>query len=130
MLASRALLRGASARRWFAAGPCRFPTGASARRWFAAGPCRFPTPATSAHLEPEHLSYLPFHFLLASLGHSGYLKYHDVSTGAAVSEHNTRLGSARCCGQNPQTGVLDVGHANGVVTLWSPAQSAPLARVL
>jgi len=36
MLASRALLR-----------------GASARRWFAAGPCRFPTPATSAHLEPE-----------------------------------------------------------------------------
>ncbi|KAH8046922.1 hypothetical protein JL722_13418 [Aureococcus anophagefferens] len=82
------------------------------------------------HLEPEHLSFLPFHFLLASMGHSGYLKYHDVSTGTLVSEHATRLGSAHSLAQNPQSGVLDVGHGNGVVTLWSPASPQPLARVL
>jgi len=82
------------------------------------------------HLEPEHLEFLPFHFLLASAGHSGFLKYHDVSTGQLVAELNTRLGSARSMAQNPQTAVLALGHGNGVATLWSPAQSKPLARLL
>ena len=82
------------------------------------------------HLEPEHLSFLPFHFLLATLGHGGYLKYHDVSTGSLVSEHATKLGSAHAVAQNPASGVLDVGHGNGVVTLWSPAQPQALARLL
>ena len=82
------------------------------------------------HLEPEHLSYLPFHFLLASAGHAGWLKYNDVSTGQFVAEHNTRAGAPRSLAQNPQTAVLCMGHGNGVCSLWSPAQSKPLARLL
>jgi len=82
------------------------------------------------HLEPEHLSYLPFHFLLASAGHAGWLKYNDVSTGQFVAEHNTRAGAPRSLAQNPQTAVLCLGHGNGVCSLWSPAQSKPLARLL
>ena len=82
------------------------------------------------HLEPEHLSYLPFHFLLASAGHAGWLKYNDVSTGQFVAEHNTKAGAPRSLAQNPQTAVLCLGHGNGVCSLWSPAQSKPLARLL
>ena len=82
------------------------------------------------HLEPEHLSYLPFHFLLASAGHAGWLKYNDVSTGQFVAEHNTRAGAPRSLAQNPQTAVVCIGHGNGVCSLWSPAQSKPLARLL
>lgn len=82
------------------------------------------------HLEPEHLSYLPFHFLLASAGHAGWLKYNDVSTGQFVAEHNTKAGAPRSLAQNPQTAVLCMGHGNGVCSLWSPAQSKPLARLL
>mmetsp|Transcript_18600 Transcript_18600/g.62789 ORF Transcript_18600/g.62789 Transcript_18600/m.62789 type:complete len:512 (-) Transcript_18600:50-1585(-) len=82
------------------------------------------------HIEPEHLDFLPFHFLLASVGRSGFLKYVDTSTGTLCSEHNTKLGSAHCMAQNPQTAVLHLGHSNGVVTLWSPAAPQPLARIL
>ena len=82
------------------------------------------------HLEPEHLQYLPFHFLLASAGHAGWLKYADVSTGQFIAEHNTRMGVPRSLAQNPQTAVLCMGHGNGVCSLWSPAQAKPLARLL
>jgi len=29
--------------------------------------------------------YLPYHYLLASIGKEGSLKYHDISTGAIIA---------------------------------------------
>ncbi|CAM9292995.1 unnamed protein product [Chrysoparadoxa australica] len=82
------------------------------------------------HLEPHVLQFLPYHFLLASIGRTGYLKYQDVSTGELVGELRTKLGPCRIMRQNPQTAVLHAGHNNGVVTLWSPTVSTPLVRML
>jgi U3 small nucleolar RNA-associated protein 7 len=36
------------------------------------------------HIEVNALEYLPYHFLLASVGKAGWLKYQDVSTGEQV----------------------------------------------
>ena len=44
------------------------------------------------HIEVNRLSFLPYHFLLASVGNAGYLKYQDTSTGKLVSEHRSKLG--------------------------------------
>lgn len=40
------------------------------------------------HLEPSHLEYLPFHFLLVSASRLGFIKYHDISTGSIVAGKN------------------------------------------
>jgi U3 small nucleolar RNA-associated protein 7 len=68
------------------------------------------------HIEPHRLQFLPHHFLLASVGNAGYLKYHDVSVGNLVAEHRTKLGVCDCMTQNPQNAVVHLGHANGVVS--------------
>ena len=80
------------------------------------------------HLEPEHLSYLPFHFLLASAGHAGWLKYNDVSTGQFVAEHNTKAGAPRSLAQNPQTAVLCMGHGNGRAARFGRRRKSAAAR--
>lgn len=43
------------------------------------------------HIEPFAVQFLPYHWLLASIGRSGYLMYTDISTGYFVSKHSTRL---------------------------------------
>ncbi|CAM9805883.1 unnamed protein product, partial [Discosporangium mesarthrocarpum] len=45
------------------------------------------------HLEPRRLEFLPYHFLLASIGRTGFLKYTDISTGQQVAEFGSKLGS-------------------------------------
>jgi len=82
------------------------------------------------HVEPLALEFLPFHFLLASIGNPGYLKYQDVSTGALVAEHRTRLGACSVLSQNPWNAVLCAGHAGGTVTMWTPNMSTPVAKLL
>ncbi|CAM9797492.1 unnamed protein product [Ascophyllum nodosum] len=87
------------------------------------------------HLEPYRLEFLPYHFLLASIGRAGYLKYTDISTGQQVAQMGSKLGACdrRVCfflRANPHTGVLHAGHHNGVVTMWSPAMGTPLVRML
>lgn len=44
-----------------------------------------------SHIEPSHLEYLPYHFLLASSSRLGFLKYHDISTGSIVAGKNNYI---------------------------------------
>eukprot|EP01135_Chromosphaera_perkinsii_P001323 Nk52_evm50s164 gene=Nk52_evmTU50s164 len=82
------------------------------------------------HIEPTKLEFLPYHFLLASIGNSGFLKYQDTSTGQLIVEHRTKLGKCDTMTQNPWNAVIHLGHYNGTVTLWSPNMSTPLVKML
>ncbi|OWZ53518.1 U3 small nucleolar RNA-associated protein 7, partial [Cryptococcus neoformans CHC193] len=43
------------------------------------------------HIDPTHMEFLPFHYLLSTVGNAGYLKYHDTSTGVMLTQIPTRL---------------------------------------
>ncbi|ODV83110.1 hypothetical protein CANARDRAFT_30333 [[Candida] arabinofermentans NRRL YB-2248] len=81
------------------------------------------------HIDTTLLDFLPYHLLLTTAGNTGFLKYHDVSTGELVSEHRTKLGPTQCMKQNPWNAVMHLGHSNGQITLWSPSMSTPLAKI-
>ncbi|ODV90781.1 hypothetical protein CANCADRAFT_2507 [Tortispora caseinolytica NRRL Y-17796] len=83
-----------------------------------------------SHIEVNCMDFLPYHFLLATAGNTGWLKYQDTSTGELVSELRTKLGASQCMAQNPYNAVINLGHANGTVTLWSPTVSTPLVKIL
>ncbi len=78
----------------------------------------------------NRLEFLPYHFLLASIGATGYLKYQDTSTGTLISQHRTGLGNCNTMTQNPLTAVLHLGHTNGTVTMWTPNLSTPAVKLL
>lgn len=82
------------------------------------------------HTDPFALEFLPYHWLLASVGRHGWLKYQDTTTGQLVSKHRTRMGACNVLRQNPSNAVMHCGHNNGTVTLWSPASSDFLAKIL
>ncbi|ORY64442.1 BING4CT domain-containing protein [Pseudomassariella vexata] len=82
------------------------------------------------HRDVTSMTFLPHHFLLATLGQSGHLKYQDVSTGQLVTELHTKLGPPVSLAQNPYNAVCHVGHGNGTVTLWSPNSTEPLVKLL
>ncbi|KAH8811542.1 WD40-repeat-containing domain protein [Xylogone sp. PMI_703] len=82
------------------------------------------------HIEVTHMEFLPYHYLLATVGNSGHLKYQDVSTGQLVIELPTKMGSPTSFVQNPQNAILHMGHQNGTVTLWSPNSTTPLVKLL
>lgn len=82
------------------------------------------------HVEVTHMEFLPYHFLLATLGISSNLKYQDVSTGQLVSEIHTKGGAPCSFTHNPWNAICHVGHQNGTVTLWSPNSSQPLVKLL
>ncbi|RPA95214.1 BING4CT-domain-containing protein [Choiromyces venosus 120613-1] len=82
------------------------------------------------HIEVTNMEFLPYHFLLATIGNAGWLKYQDTSTGNLVSEHRTRLGSPTSMTQNTRNAIIHVGHGNGSVTLWSPNVSTPAVKML
>lgn len=81
------------------------------------------------HNDPFALDFLPFHWLLVSIGRAGWLKYHDTSTGELVSQHRSKQGATSVMRQNPANAIMHVGHKNGSVTLWSPASSQYLAKL-
>lgn len=81
------------------------------------------------HTRPYRLEYLPYHFLLASVGAAGSVKWHDVSTGELAGSHNTSMGACSVMKANPANAVLHLGHGNGVVSLWSPSVGKALASV-
>ncbi|KAI5951201.1 utp7 [Candida jiufengensis] len=81
------------------------------------------------HIEATLLDFLPYHFLLVSAGKTGFLKYHDVSTGELVSEIRTKLGPTLAMKQNPWNAIMHLGHGNGQVTLWAPNSPEPLVKL-
>jgi U3 small nucleolar RNA-associated protein 7 len=52
------------------------------------------------HLEPSHLEYLPYHFLLCSASKLGFIKYLDITNGKEVAECKTKRGEATSMQQN------------------------------
>ncbi|KAJ7206454.1 BING4CT-domain-containing protein [Mycena rebaudengoi] len=83
-----------------------------------------------AHIEPTRLEFLPYHWLLASIGNAGYLKYQDTSTGQLLIEHRTKFGSCNAMAQNLHNAVIHLGHQNGCVTLWTPNLPHPAVQLL
>lgn len=82
------------------------------------------------HERPLKLDFLPYHFLLTSVGQSGWIKWHDVSIGEYVTGFSTTNGPTKVLKHNPINGVSHAGHSNGVVTLWSPNSSKALVSML
>ncbi|KAJ2704029.1 putative U3 small nucleolar RNA-associated protein 7 [Coemansia sp. IMI 203386] len=83
-----------------------------------------------SHVEPTALGFLPFHFLLVSTGMTGRVVFQDVTEGSVVGDHRPGYGPSYQLRVNPYNAVVHVGHGNGTVTLWSPKQGQPLARML
>ena len=63
-------------------------------------------------------------------GQAGYLKYTDTSTGQNIIEIPTKLGTPCSLSQNPQNAILNVGHQNGTLTMYSPNSTSPLVKIL
>ncbi|KAF8477185.1 WD40-repeat-containing domain protein [Kalaharituber pfeilii] len=82
------------------------------------------------HIEVLHMEFLPYHFLLATVGNAGYLKYQDTSTGKLVAEIPTRLGTPTAMTQNKYNAIIHIGHGRGTVSLWSPNSTTPLVKLL
>jgi U3 small nucleolar RNA-associated protein 7 len=82
------------------------------------------------HVEVEYMEFLPYHFLLATIGKAGWLKWQDTSTGKLVMQMGTKQGTPTAFGQNTYNAILHVGHQNGTVSLWSPNSTAPLVKML
>ena len=54
----------------------------------------------------------------------------DTSTGRIVAQHRTRLGPCDVMRHNPWNGVQCLGHANGVVSMWTPNSNVPVVKLL
>lgn len=81
------------------------------------------------HLNTRQIQYLPYHFLLSSIGVNGILKYQDISTGQFIIEHKTKKGDCNLMKQNRNNAIIHCGHNNGEVTLWSPNMSQSLVNI-
>ena len=76
------------------------------------------------------MEYLPYHYLLSTVSHTGHLRYHDTSTGILLTQIPTRLGSPPSMASNPHSGIVHLGHTNGTMTLWSPNMTIPHVKLL
>nr|ASF90179.1 hypothetical protein SPAR07250 [Bartheletia paradoxa] len=83
-----------------------------------------------SHIEVNRMEFLPYHWLLATVGNAGYLKYQDTSTGQGVAELRTKLGSCDTMALNNHNAIVHLGHQNGTVSLWSPNLSNPAVKIL
>jgi U3 small nucleolar RNA-associated protein 7 len=81
------------------------------------------------HERTHRLDFLPYHYLLVTTGHSGYIKWRDVSTGQMVASYQTGHGPVHVLKHNRVNAVSHVGHSNGVVSLWSPAAGKALVSM-
>jgi len=84
------------------------------------------------HSTAERLNFLPYHFLLTSTSRDGHLRYTDVSMGTLVADLAI-YGTGACTAPiavNQRSGIVNLGHANGTVTLWAPKMPAALVKIL
>ena len=63
------------------------------------------------HIDVNRLEFLPYHFLMVSVGKAGYLKYQDTTTGNMIVEHRTKLGNCDTMRQNPYNAVMALGES-------------------
>eukprot|EP01112_Ceratiomyxa_fruticulosa_P013761 TRINITY_DN3886_c0_g1_i13.p1 TRINITY_DN3886_c0_g1~~TRINITY_DN3886_c0_g1_i13.p1 ORF type:complete len:720 (+),score=134.93 TRINITY_DN3886_c0_g1_i13:190-2349(+) len=80
--------------------------------------------------EIYQLEYLPYHWLLCSIGMQGQLTYQDHSTGKIVAQYSTHKGSCNVMRHNPSNGVMLLGHNDGAVTMWTPNINSPAVTIL
>jgi len=78
----------------------------------------------------SRLEFLPHHFMLATVGETGVLRYQDTTTGQIVAAFRSKLGACDAMRQNPANAIIHLGHSNGTVSLWSPNMGHPLVKVL
>lgn len=76
------------------------------------------------------MEFLPYHWLLATIGNTGVLQYQDTSTGNLVSQHRTKMGPCQAIRQNSSNSIIHLGHTNGTVTLWTPSSSEYVVKML
>eukprot|EP00276_Gloeochaete_wittrockiana_P015681 CAMPEP_0184342134 /NCGR_PEP_ID=MMETSP1089-20130417/10747_1 /TAXON_ID=38269 ORGANISM="Gloeochaete wittrockiana, Strain SAG46.84" /NCGR_SAMPLE_ID=MMETSP1089 /ASSEMBLY_ACC=CAM_ASM_000445 /LENGTH=573 /DNA_ID=CAMNT_0026670837 /DNA_START=25 /DNA_END=1746 /DNA_ORIENTATION=- len=81
------------------------------------------------HQRVSRLEFLPYHFLLVSVGSAGMLTYQDISTGRLVAQWKTKLGPCDTMRQNPYNAIINLGHNHGTVSMWSPNVSTPLVKM-
>ncbi|CDJ65646.1 WD domain, G-beta repeat-containing protein, putative [Eimeria necatrix] len=76
------------------------------------------------------LSFLPYHYLMVSIGEFGELNYYDISTGQIAAKHRTKRGPCGVMAPNPTNAVMHLGHTKGTVTLWTPNLGKPAVDML
>jgi len=81
------------------------------------------------HIDVRHLEFLPYHYLLATAGNTGFLKYQDVSTGMLVNEIRTKMGPTTAMRQNPYNAIMHLGNSTGTVSLYSPSSNEALVKM-
>ena len=81
------------------------------------------------HDKTYSLDFLPYHYLLTSIGQTGWIKWHDVSTGTYINGYGTGHGPCKVLRHNPQNAVSICGHNNGIITLWSPSNNKALVSM-
>lgn len=54
----------------------------------------------------------------------------DTSTGQTIAQHRTKMGPCAALRHNPYNAVSLMGHAQGVVTMWTPNMSTPVIKML
>ncbi|ANQ06144.1 Uncharacterized protein PCOAH_00004360 [Plasmodium coatneyi] len=75
------------------------------------------------------LEFLPYHFLLTSIGEFGELVYQDISMGNIITRKKTKRGPCKVMKQNKQDATIYLGHKNGHVTVWTPNIDKPVCDI-
>lgn len=76
------------------------------------------------------LQYMAPFWLLVLIGEFGELSWQDVTSGEIVARYKTHRGPCKVMRQNPNNGVIHLGHNDGTVTLWTPNEGKPAVELL
>jgi len=75
------------------------------------------------------LEFLPKHWLLVAATENSRLVYLDITDGKSIATHYTKF-PITCMCQNPYNAVICTGHDRGSISMWTPNQSDPVARIM